>query len=107
MILDRVVCASLEHLSDFCPLVVDDAVHQEQDPLFLLVPVDFLDAGVEVIVPALAALLAYSAIQVLRDEGPLLWPVGHHKLKNPPVFLRCPGSFHIEWLTLPAHSLLR
>ena len=106
MILDRVVGASLEHLSDLGPLVVDDAVHQEQDPLFLLVPVDLLDARVEVVVPALAALLAHSAVQVLRDEGPLLRPVGHHKLEDTPVFLRCPGSLDIEWLTLATHSLL-
>ena len=106
VILDRVVCASLEHLSDFCPLVVDDAVHQEQDPLFLLVPVDLLDARVEVVVPALAALLANSAVQVLRDEGPLLWSVGHNQLEDSPVFLRRPGSLDVEWLTLATHSLL-
>ena len=106
MILDRVVGASLEHLSDLGPLVVDDAVHQEQDPLFLLVPVDLLDARVEVVVPALAALLAHSAVQMLRDEGPLLRPVGHHELEDTPVLLRRPGSLDIEWLTFAAHSLL-
>ena len=106
MVLNRVVCAPFEHLGDLGPLVVHDTVHQKQDPLFLLVPVDFLDAGVEVIVPALAALLAYSAIQVLRDEGPLLWPVGHHELEDTPVLLRRPGPLDIEWLTLAAHSLL-
>ena len=65
VVLDRVVGAALKHLCDLGPLVVDDAVHQEQDPLFLFVPVDLLDAGVEVVVPALAALLAHAAVQVL------------------------------------------
>jgi len=37
-------------------------VHEEQDPLFLLVPVDLFDARVEVVVPALAALLSNTAV---------------------------------------------
>ena len=65
MILDRVVRAAFEHFGDFGPLIVHYAVHQEQYPLFLLVPVAFLDAGVEVVVPSLAALLADAAVQVL------------------------------------------
>ena len=78
VILDRVVCATLEHLGDFGPLVVHNSVHQEQDPLLLLVPVDLLDAGVEVVVPALTALFSNATIQVLGDECPLLRSIGHH-----------------------------
>ena len=106
MVLNRVVCAPFEHLGDLGPLVVHDTVHQKQDPLFLLVPVDFLDAGVEVIVPALAALLAYSAIQVLRDQRPLLGAICHHQLEYSPVLLGRPGSLHIEWFALSSDSLL-
>ena len=62
VVLDGVVRATLEHLCDLCPLIADYAVHQEKDPLFLLVPVDLLDAGVQVVVPALATLLAHPAI---------------------------------------------
>ena len=62
MIFDRVVGAALEHLCNFSPFVADDAVHEEQDPLFLLVPVDLFDARVEVVVPALAALLSNTAV---------------------------------------------
>ena len=53
-------------------------MHQEQDPLLLLVPVDLLDAGVEMVVPALTALLSNATIQVLGDECPLLRSIGHH-----------------------------
>jgi len=65
VVLDGVVGAALEDLGDLSPLVVDDAVHQEEDPLFLFVPVNFLDARVQVIVPALSALLSHAAVQML------------------------------------------
>ena len=65
MVLNRVVCAPFEHLGDLGPLVVHDTVHQKQDPLFLLVPVAFLDAGVEMVVPSLTTLLADAAVEVL------------------------------------------
>jgi hypothetical protein len=106
VVLDGVVCASFEHLGDLCPLVVHDAVHQEQDPLLLFVPVDLLDARVEMVVPALTALLAHSTVEVLRDECPLLRPIGHNQLEDAPVLLRSPGSLHVEWLTLFAKALL-
>ena len=80
VVLDRVVGAALEDLGDLGPLVIHDAVHKEQDPLFFLVPVNFLDSWIQVIVPALATLLSYATIEVLRDECPLLRPVGDDEL---------------------------
>ena len=62
MVLDGVVGATLEHLGDLGPLVVDDAVHEEEDPLLLLAPVDLLDAWVEMVVPPFTALFSDSAI---------------------------------------------
>ena len=67
MVLDRVVGAAFEDLGDLCPLVADDAVHQEEDPLLLFVPVDLLYAGVEMVVPALATLFAHATIEMLRN----------------------------------------
>ena len=106
MILDRVVGAALEHLSNFGPLVVDDAVHQEENPLLLLVPVHLLDAWVQMVVPSLAALFAHAAVQMLGDERPLLGPIGHDKLEDTPVFFGCPSTFYVEWLAFSSHSLL-
>jgi len=78
VVLYRVVRASLEHLGDLGPLVVDDAVHQEQDPLLLFIPVYFLDARVQMVVPTLSALLTHSAVQVLCNQRPLLRSVRYH-----------------------------
>ena len=46
MVLDGVVRAAFEYLCYLGPLVVYDAVHQEEDPFFFFVPVNFLDARV-------------------------------------------------------------
>ena len=67
MVFDRVVGATLENLGDFGPLVVNDSVHEEKNPLFFFIPVNFLNSGVEVIVPALSALLANAAVQMLGN----------------------------------------
>ena len=80
MVFDRVVGATFENLGDFSPLVVDDSVHEEEDPLFFFIPVNFLNSGVEVIVPTLSALLANTAIQMLGNQRPLLWSIGHYQL---------------------------
>ena len=46
MVLDGVVSASLNYLGDIGPFVVNDAMHEKQDPFLLLVPVDFLNARI-------------------------------------------------------------
>lgn len=106
MVLDRVVSAAFEDLGDLGPLVVDDSVHEEQDPLFFLAPVDLLDSWVQVVVPPLAALLAHAAIQVLGNESPLLGPVGNYELEYAPVFLGSPGAFDAEILVVSHNALL-
>ena len=58
MVLDGVVGSSLEDFGDFSPFVVDDSMHKEQYPFFLLAPGNFLDHGIQVVVPALTALLS-------------------------------------------------
>ena len=51
------------------------SVGQEEDPLFVGHPLHFEDARVEVVVPALPALLAEAALDELGDEGPPLGPI--------------------------------
>ena len=106
MVLDRVVRAALENLGDLGPLVVDDAVHEEEDPLFLLVPVDLLDARVQVVVPALAALLPHATVQVLGDQRPLLRAVRNDELEDAPVFFGRPGTLHIELFAFSTDAFL-
>ena len=62
VVLDRVICATFKYLSDLCPLVIHNAMHQEEDPLLLLAPVDFLYSWVQMVMPPFPALLAYAAV---------------------------------------------
>lgn len=48
--------------------------------ILFLSPGGLLHLRVEVIVPALSTLLAYTALQVLGDDGPALGAVFVHKL---------------------------
>ena len=52
------------------------------DLVLLFRPLVLADAGVEVVVPALAALLADPARQVLGDEAPILGPVAFDQRKH-------------------------
>ena len=85
----------MEHLGDLSPFVVHNSVHKEEDPLFLLTPVNLLDEWVQVIVPSLSALLANSVFQVLCDKGPFLGSVGDNKLEYSPVFFLGPCTLNI------------
>ena len=92
VVLNGIVCSSLENFGDLSPLIVDDSVHQEQNPLLLLAPVNLLDHGVQVVVPALAALLTDAIGKVLSDKGPLLRTVALNELKHSPVLFGGPWS---------------
>ena len=67
MILNRIISAAFDNLGDIGPFVVYDAVHEIQDPFLLLVPVDFLNARVQMVVPTFAALLSHSTVEMLGD----------------------------------------
>jgi hypothetical protein len=67
-------------------------MHHEQNPLFLLAPAAFLYLRIEVIVPSLSTLFAYSHGQVLRDHCPLLSANLFYKLDENNVLFRGPWS---------------
>lgn len=46
MVFNRVVGATFKNFSDFGPFIAHNTVHEKQDPLFFLVPVNFLDARI-------------------------------------------------------------
>ena len=46
MVLDGVVSATFENFSNLSPFVVDDSMHKEENPFFLLTPGNFLDHGI-------------------------------------------------------------
>ena len=80
MVLDRVVSSSIEVFCNVGPPIFELAVLQEQDPLLLIAPIDLLDAGVEVVMPTLAALFALTARKFGSDCRPAHWPVLKHHL---------------------------
>ena len=77
MIFDRIVSATFENLGYLRPLIVDDAMHEEENPLLLFIPIDFFDSGVQVIVPTFTTLLSHPAVEMLGDKSPLLRAVCH------------------------------
>ena len=80
MVLDGVVSSALKDFGDFSPFVINDSVHEEKNPLFLLAPVDFLDHWVEMVMPAFTALLSDTVWKVLGNECPFLWTVAFYEL---------------------------
>lgn len=62
MIFYRVVCSAFEELRDFGPLVSHFFSRFVDDPVFFDRPVGLVNFRIQVIVPALAALLPNSAL---------------------------------------------
>ena len=91
MVLDGVVGAPGQHLGHLGPLAAVRSVRQEQDPLLVQHPLHLQDVRVQVVVPALAALLPQPPLHELRDEGPPLRTVLLHQLADQVVLLLRPG----------------
>jgi hypothetical protein len=72
VVLDGVVGSAGEHLGHFCPLIAVGGVREEEHPFLVGHPLDLEDAGVEVVVPPLPALLPQPSLHELRDERPPL-----------------------------------
>lgn len=93
MVFYGVVRPPRQHLGHLRPLVPVGRVRQEQDPLFVGHPLHLQDAGVEVVMPALPALLAEPALDELGDKGPALGAILFNKLSNQIILLFGPGFF--------------
>ena len=72
VVLDGVVRAALQVLSNDGPLVFVHAILNVENELFLETPIVLFDPWIQMVVPALTALLADTAWQVVGDVGPLL-----------------------------------
>lgn len=92
MVLNCVVSPPIEYLGDLGPPVVHQTVHKEEDPLFFPAPETLFYLRVQVVVPALAALLPDAPGEVICDLSPLDGTVLLHKHKNFVVFFRRPGT---------------
>ena len=79
MVLDCIVGAPREELGDLSPTVPESFVSLENFPVLLIAPRILVDVGIEVVVPALAALLSDAAGEVTSNERPLLRAVLAHE----------------------------
>lgn len=64
-----------QHLGDLSPAVAQHLVGLTDDAVLLLSPAGLLYLRVQVVVPALTALLPQPALQVLGNKGPMLCAV--------------------------------
>lgn len=92
MVLDGVVRAALKDLGDLGPLIPVVPVHQVQYPFLFLGPADLLDLRVQVIMPALPALLSDAAWQVFSHESPLLRAVLVNEMKYHAILFLSPRA---------------
>ena len=74
-------------------LLPNCAVGEDQLAVLVAAPLLALDLGVEVVVPALAALLADAARELLRNLGPLLSAQLADELDDLGILLRRPRAF--------------
>ena len=58
MVLDGVVSTTFENFSNLSPFVVNNSVHEEENPFLLLTPGNLLNHRIQVVVPTLTALLS-------------------------------------------------
>mmetsp|Transcript_3158 Transcript_3158/g.9795 ORF Transcript_3158/g.9795 Transcript_3158/m.9795 type:complete len:215 (-) Transcript_3158:225-869(-) len=108
VVLDGVVRAPRQQLGDLRPLVAVRLVRFHENAVLLLAPAVALDVRVEVVVPALAALLANAARQVTRNHAPLLGAMLQHQAQDLVVLLLRPrplDEVRVEHL-LPAVQAL-
>jgi len=61
VVLDRVVGSTVKIFGDVGPAVFELSVLEEENPLLFVTPIYFLNAGVQMVVPALTTLLALAA----------------------------------------------
>jgi hypothetical protein len=98
VVLDGVVGTTLEHLGYLSPLVAVVAVHQIEDPLFLTAPAYLLDLRVQMVVPALPALLADPPWEVFSNQSPLLGTVLVDKMKDHAILFLSPRALNETWV---------
>lgn len=94
VILYMVIGATVQKSRDFGPPVAEFLVKFEDLLVLFLGPPILLDVGVEVIVPALAALLSDASLNVMSDLAPILSTVDAHHIDETAVLLLRPGTLH-------------
>ena len=82
VVLDGVVGAALQVLGNDGPLVFVHAILNVEDELLLETPIVLFDPWIQMVVPALTALLADTAWQVVGNVGPLLCSIALYQRQH-------------------------
>lgn len=90
VVLYCVIAAPKKLLLHGRPLRPYRSVKEEQDFILFVGPGLFLEERTELVLPALATLLACAALQCLSKDVPLLRPVLHHLAEQFAVFFHAP-----------------
>mmetsp|Transcript_55587 Transcript_55587/g.153398 ORF Transcript_55587/g.153398 Transcript_55587/m.153398 type:complete len:304 (+) Transcript_55587:942-1853(+) len=90
VVFDRVVGAAGQEFGDLGPTVTEHCVGLEKYLLLLLGPRVLTDGRVQLVVPALAALLAGPSIELIPDKAPVFGTVLLHQLRHQEVLLGRP-----------------
>lgn len=94
VILYMVIGATVQKSRDFGPPVTEFLVEFEDLLVLLLSPPILFYVGVEVIMPALAALLSDTTLYVMSYLAPILSTVDAHHLYETAILLLRPGTLH-------------
>ena len=88
-------------LCNLAPAVAVLSLQLDDAAVLFLVPRLFLDRGLQVMGPALAALLSISLLHVVRNLGPVTSTELFDQKPEVIIFIRCPGAHK----TLPSLGL--
>ena len=79
VILDSIISATFQVGSDDSPLVFEPTVQDVKDELLFVTPLILLDLGIQMVVPALTALLTDTPRQIASNVCPLHRTCGLHE----------------------------
>jgi len=108
VIFNGVIRAPFKPLGNFRPPVPVFGVRDDQLTILLNAPFFSLNLRIEMVVPALSALLTDSPRKLLRDFTPTLWPEDADEFDNLRILLRRPRSLDelgVEHFLPPVQAL--
>ncbi len=92
MIFNVIVRPTIQILSNLRPTISILQIKVKNFLVFFFGPPILLDVWVQVVMPALSALLSNSAFEVVCNLAPVLGAIHLHLLNQHTIFLFCPGD---------------
>ena len=93
VVLDGVVAAAKEDVSDFSPSILNGLVENVEYPVFFNRPICFLEERIQLVVPALTALLAGATFHLKSHVFPLVGTDLSDHVEKLQVLHVVPGAF--------------